>query len=251
MMHHHPYVLAVAMCAAVQSIPAIAALAPFGSDDFNDNSRLTANWGTTTLAGSGQLLEDNQRLEYFTVSDPTSNDFAAWNWNRYGGVDNQSWTFQMDVSLPDLPLSLGQRVFIGLQVLKSGGNFFLYGNEETQSGRQFTAQSPALDDNAAITSDVTALRLSFDGATGTMTAQYDPNGPVGGYQWTTLGSDPGFGAGTIAVFAGSANLRIAPTDLVYADNVVAVPEASTYALMLAGMTLVGGALYRRNRFSGS
>jgi len=49
------------------------------------------------------------------------------------------------------------------------------------------------------------------------------------------------------VFAGSANVSIAPTDLVFADNVVAVPEASTYGLMLVGLSLVGSALYRRNR----
>jgi len=250
-MRNNSYVIAAAICAATQSIPATAALAPIGSDDFNDNSRLTANWGITTLAGAGQLLEDNQRLEYFTADSPTPNDFAAWNWNRYGGVDNQSWTFQMDISLPDLALNPGQRVFIGLQVLKPGGNFFLYGNEETQSGRQFSAQSPSLNDNAPITSDVTALRLSFDGGTGAMTAQYDPNGPVGGYQWTTLGSDTTFGSGTVAVFAGSSNVSIASTDLVFADNVVAVPEASTYALMLVGLSLVGSALYRRNRSSGS
>ena len=250
-MRNNPYVIAAAICAATQSIPAPAALAPIGSDDFNDNARLTANWGITTLAGAGQLLEDNHRLEYFTVATPTSNDFAAWNWNRYGGVDNQSWTFQMDISLPVLALGAGQRVFVGLQVLKPGGNFFLYGNEETQSSRQFSAQSPSLSNNAPITSDVTALRLSFDGLTGTMTAQYDPNGPVGGYHWTTLGSDPGFGSGTVAAFAGSSNVSIAPTELVYADNVLAVPEASTYTLMLAGLTLVGGALYRRSRLPGS
>jgi len=247
-MRNNSYVIAAAICAATQSIPATAALAPIGSDDFNDNSRLTANCGTTTLSGVGQLLEDNQRLEYFTVDSPTGNDFAAWNWHRYGGVNNQSWTFQMDISLPDLALSPGQRVFIGLQVPKAGGNFFLYGNEETSSGRLFLAQSPSLNDNVAITSDITALRLSFNGATGTMTAQYDPNGPVGGYQWTTLGSDASFGfPGTVTVFAGSANVSIAPTDLVFADNVVAVPEASTYGLMLVGLSLVGSALYRRNR----
>jgi PEP-CTERM motif-containing protein len=259
-MRNNSYVIAAAICAATQSIPATAALAPIGSDDFNDNSRLTANWGNTTLAGAGQLLEDNHRLEYFTVGAPTSGDFAAWDWNRYGGVNNQSWTFQMDISLPDLALSSGQRVFIGMQVPKPGlkpgenNNFFLYGDEETQSGRLFVAQSPSLNDSAPIASDVTvtALRLSFDGATGTMTAQYDPNGPVGGYQWTTLGSDASFGfPGTVTVFAGSANVSIAPTDLVFADNVVAVPEASTYALMLVGLSLVGSALYRRNRLPAS
>jgi hypothetical protein len=52
---------------------------------------------------------------------------------------------------------------------------------------------------------------------------------VGGYQWTTLGSDASFGfPGTVTVFAGSANISITPEQLVYADNVVAVPEASTY-----------------------
>jgi len=71
--------------------------------------------GNHHLGRRGQLLEDNQRLEYFTADSPTPNDFAAWNWNRYGGVDNQSWTFQMDISLPDLALNPGQRVFIGLQ----------------------------------------------------------------------------------------------------------------------------------------
>src|SRR5689334_20926359 len=50
LMRNNPYVIAAVLCAATQSIPATAALAPIGSDDFNDNARSSANWGTTTLA---------------------------------------------------------------------------------------------------------------------------------------------------------------------------------------------------------
>src|SRR6059036_2887153 len=55
-----------------------------GSDDFNDNSRSTAKWGTADfITGHGTLVEANQRLEYRVASpDPLAdNDEADRLWS--------------------------------------------------------------------------------------------------------------------------------------------------------------------------
>ena len=250
-MNRHAYLCAALLLAA----PALGHAAvpvlgdppgPSGADAFVDG---TANWLVDTPVGAGQLSIVDQHLAYSTSTTPTSQDFAAWEWNVYGRPDGADWTFQMDVSMPQLSFTnSSQFVIYGLQMPTIGGNFFFY-VYETASGTQFVAQEAGQQAVLATAAPgLSALRFRFDGSTGDLFADYDLNGPAGGYQWTNLDSATSFGNGTIAVFGESANIAVSTADNVFGDNVVAVPEASSTTLMLAGLGLLTW-YARKNRSS--
>ena len=234
--------------------------APIGSDNFDDNSRSPVNWAEEFTTNLGRLQEAGQRLQYTTAGNPGESsplDFAAWVWGRNDPRPAQEWTFQLDVSLPDLKLTASQSVFFGLEAAdqRNPQAVFSLGYNSRAGGtpHTFTAVTPkgtvtrectVLTPCGSYTSisDLTAIRFRFDGATSTLFTDFDPNASDG-YSWTNLSTTPDFIPDTIYVFGQSSNRAVTAADNVYGDNVmttaVLVPEPSTYAIFMLGIALLG------------
>ena len=134
-MNRHAYILSVALsCAGANAAYAAIPVqgdpqTPTGGDNLNDNTRSPINWGASSSEGVGMLGIADGRLEYTTTGAPLGTpdrpDFAAWDWNNYSGAVNQSWAFQMDISMPTLGLTnSGQSVLFGVQIPEAAGIFF-------------------------------------------------------------------------------------------------------------------------------
>jgi len=237
------------------------ARSPVGSDNFIPPPD---NWGAQFETNFGRLTEANQRLEYTTDgANSSTQDFAAWTWNSYTDTP-ASWTFQIDINVPDLSLSAAQYVLFGLEVndQRDPQHVFSFGyNSFADNRHEFTAVTPngtftrqcsAATPCAGLTQigELTALRLRFDATSNTLFTDFDANGPNGGYTWVNLSTTPNFLPDTIFAFGQSSNLGLTPADNVYGANVVTtavvVPEPSTYAMLGWGLGLVGW-LARRSR----
>lgn len=237
-----------------------------GSDDFNDNSKDLAKWGTDTIfdpgVGSGTLTETSQVLQY-TAAGSSSNEQLARPWIANTGSFTSDWSLQLDVNVPTLSLSAGQRIEFGLGVTNGDDptdSFRLSLRLDAASGRQFHSQlrvdgvgQTAV--NSTTTSTSAAILIQYDAATTTLSAGYDADGAVGGYNFTIFDSrnitswnmtaSSVFGVAVGGSSEGS--LAISSANNVNGDNFLAVPEPSTYALLLSGMGIVAYKRFRRNR----
>ena len=169
-----------------------------GTDNFNDNSKDPAFWGTDLVAG-GLLTEANGRLEYTTSGVPTGNDVAVRPWILNFGTYTQNWEIQIDVNVPRSPyqgISLPLAVFPGTDLNAVFANrFSVELNQFQDFGDKLKIQSTVSANTAEIvvgrvvtTSTSAALRIAFDANTKVLSAYYDEDGPVCGYSWRLLGS---------------------------------------------------------------
>jgi hypothetical protein len=237
---------------------ATLAKAPIGGDDFDDNDRSVVNWPSPFTINHGLLTETNKRLEFTSLmGESSTQDFAAWAWGRYDPRAAQEWTFQIDVSLPDLALTANQSVLFGLEVndQRNPSSVFSMGYNSLAGGTHvFTAVTPtgtisrqcsALDPcgSATAISDLTTIRFRFDGTTNTLFTEFDPNARDGDTSWTSLSTTLDFIPDTVYAFGQSSNRAVTSADNVYGDNVVTtailVPEPSTYVMMGLGVGLLG------------
>jgi hypothetical protein len=220
-----------------------------GSDDFNDNSKDLAKWGTDVVAGSGTLTETNQVLQY-TASGSSGSEGSGRPWIANTGSFTSNWAVQIDVNMPTLALTAGQRYEFGLQVSNgddSTDTFTLKLRVDATSGREFHSQLRVNGvAQTAVTSTTVStsatVRIQYDAATTTLTAQFDANGAVGGYNFTNLDSrnitTAGWNMIASSVFdaavlgTSQGNLAISSANNVFGDNFLAVPEPSTTALLL-------------------
>lgn len=238
-----------------------------GSDDFNDNSKDLAKWGTDAIfdpgVGSGTLTETSQVLQY-TASGSFTIEELARPWIANTGSFTSDWSLQLDVNVPTLSLSAGQRIEFGLGVTNGDDptdSFRLSLRLDAASGRQFHSQL-RVDGVAqtAVTSTTTstsaAILIQYDAATTTLSAGYDANGAVGGYNFTIFDSrnitTAGWNMTASSVFdvavggKSQGSLAISSANNVSGDNFLAVPEPATYALLLSGMGIIAYKRFRRN-----
>lgn len=144
----------------------------------------------------------------------------------------------------------------------TGGNFAIY--FDTNANHNFGGDS-GFTDGASILSgniisgtgaanpsfsfgatDITIQVTSFDSAV------YSPPSITGGGGIFTLRMNNPFDAGLLGPINSVMGNSVAPGDLKYAADgyiALAVPEAKTYAMMLAGLVLVGFMARRNSRFS--
>jgi hypothetical protein len=209
--------IAVASFLALLITP--AALAD-GSDDFNDNSKDPAKWGTDVVHGNGALSETANVLRY-TCSSGTTEDSANRPWNSTRFPYNADWVVQVDCfnnSSPVAPLQVNS-MGITLESPLSGDTYLyheVYNSalgigsiERTGFETRMTVNgvSGGGEDSGGMTFTTGAVRLSWNGSTHVLTCFYDSD-PSDGYQWNYLSS---FGlAGSGGTY--NANWGMAPTD---------------------------------------
>lgn len=227
-----------------------------GSDDFNDDDKDNAKWGTDIETKAGKIRERNQRLEYYTSGSVSTNDTAIRPWILNYGSYTQSWEAQIDVSVPvNFLVKVGQEAAFGLMVSSStvpGTNHFSlalnhWKEESAVPCTYFTrvvtrgnlTQSYAIDNTALQAS----LKIAFDAKTKSFFAYIDGDGPANGYNWwlmtiveiNSLQHPWGLtdkSTFQIAPFATSKMVSLSPTNLVYGDNfkVTTVPELTASRL---------------------
>jgi len=171
------------------------ALADTAGDDFNDNSKDPAKWGTDEVKGHGHLNETNGRLEY-TCGSGTAKDSSDRPWVLRRFPYDADWTIQIDATNNTSP-STNQYSSFGINVrsvndqtneieveleaypggasgflaeLHSGGNPYGYGYAE-----QITGSKSA------------PIRISFNSTTKVFTVSYYAD-PGTGYQWIDFGT---------------------------------------------------------------
>ena len=253
---------------AIVEQPARTIGALTGGDDFNDNKRSLPNWGKLdALLGLGALSETNSSLRFFTLGVGASDeDYASSRWSSAAGDFSKSWTAQVDVALPILALDPGSDVEVGLEVLNllDPGDRATVSLELANAGsltRQFVTHLgrdglpfPDQDATAATASTTAAVRARWDASTQRLSFEYDANGSVGGYSWTSLASyviDSGdadwqlgsAGRFQIGVFGRSLHGTAVPiTAAVTLDNFLTAVDVAPAPLKLLQPKLANGKL---------
>ena len=215
-----------------------------GNDDFN-GSALTTNGWLHWVKGVGLLTQTNQLLLYQTAGAPTANDADLIVWQPEVGDFAKDWSVQLDVNVPTMSFQTGQGVQIALVALRADATLsfsnamtvFLGASEGFrgfESG-MFVQGVKVNSESSGSSSTAGAVRLRWQAASRTLTADYDPDGAAGGYTWTTLVSrtigpaafDWGLSATSkfqVAVFGNSQNLQVQPSVGVSADNFICYPR---------------------------
>jgi hypothetical protein len=160
--------------------------------------------------------------------------------------------------MPSLALSGDQFILYGLEVDGTdGSHVFSYLAQfiDADTGevrREIVASTSGATPSVAATNDIATVQLQYDAPSHTMSAEYDANGPVGGYSFTRLASQTKFDPTNVSVIGQSSGLVVVTAaHHVYGDNAQAavVPEPSLYAFALSGICLLGW-LGRRARTRG-
>jgi hypothetical protein len=235
-----------------------------GNDDFNDNSKDPARWGTDSNQGVGLLTETNGRLEYTTGGTP-GDDSARRPWILKFGSHTQNWEVQIDVGVPHLSLGTGQSVLFGLLVFP-GTNFntaitnrLTIDLAQNQNGPPPGGDEHKFRCNLAVnkvasvlattltTSTSAAVRVAFDANTKVLSTFYDEDGAACGYSWTLLGATnldtawnlTGSSVFGVAMFGSSVSNTVASADSVFGDNFCASSGPTpTLAINLAAGSVV-------------
>jgi hypothetical protein len=210
-----------------------------GSDNFNDNSRDTARWGTTDFGPAGALVEANGRLE-FRNSTPNQLN-VGWVPQNGTAPYAQDWEARVRVNLPALSFPADGFAVVGLAVVNSadpGDRVTVEldaGRELGGAYRQFLSaiytndvDVPNLDLTASTASTSATLRARWVAATARLHLEYDADGPANGEAWTLLRTfDPaatwGMSSGSflIAIGGDSENRVITSGDGLWLDDFAA------------------------------
>jgi hypothetical protein len=221
-----------------------------GSDNFNDNSRDTARWGTTDFGPAGALVEANGRLE-FRNSTPNQLN-VGWVPQNGTAPYAQDWEARVRVNLPALSFPADGFAVVGLAVVNSadpGDRVTVEldaGRELGGAYRQFLSaiytndvDVPNLDLTASTASTSATLRARWVAATARLHLEYDADGPANGEAWTLLRTfDPaatwGMSSGSflIAIGGDSENRVITSGDGLWLDDFA----ASTDHIPLTGLS---------------
>lgn len=215
-----------------------------GNDDFNGSSLSTNNW-LHWVRGAGLVTQTNQHLLYQTAGAPTATDVDAIIWEPEVGDVDKDWTVQLDVAVPSMTFQPGQGVQMVLAAFRVDPAFTLSNSMTVFLGAGngfrgfesgiFVGGVKVASNSIDSSSTAAAVRLRWQAASHTLTADYDPDGAGGGYNWTPLVSrtigpeafDWGLSATSkfqVVVFGNSQNLQVQPSMGVAADNFICYPR---------------------------
>jgi len=184
-------------CYAMLCSPAMGQFT--GTDAFTASAKNTALWGPNLQSGSGLLSQSGGVLRH-TSTGGTDDDLMLWPWLGGLGALDSSWSVQLDVMVPVITLADGYRaVGMGIGVRNSADDsqsFTVALENERSTGQPQKHQYVCAVDNiidtteTGVTSGGTtgAVRISWNAGTQVLSAQYDADGPVNGYAWTTFAS---------------------------------------------------------------
>jgi len=185
---------------AARTIPARTTLTstPVG-DDFNDNSKSTANW-EPDIGDSGILTETGGRLQY-TIPTAGEDKSAYRPWNGPQPHYNMNWETTIDL-FNNMSAAGTWDAGCGIAIVKGGDIDYQFwiGQDiyreagapiETEmiAGHHFAGEDMYLQDQILpTTAGLKSVRITFNAATKVFTGYFDADGPANGYQWTLLGT---------------------------------------------------------------
>lgn len=176
--------------------PAIVG-SPSGFDLFTADAKDPVKWGEDFGEGIADLSQSGDGVLRLTANGATDDDFRARPWIGDAPFAT-SWSIQTDVHVPYIPLAPGYTaVGMGLAVMNSEDdedNFSCilenYRNNGPGQLYHFLGAADINGDGEEIFAPTSgthaAVRISWNAATKLLSAEYDADGPVGGYQWTTF-----------------------------------------------------------------
>jgi hypothetical protein len=169
-----------------------------GGDSFSGPAKDPAKWGDDVASGSGTLTQTGGVLRYTSLG-ASDDDYMAWSWLEAAPFDS-SWSVQADVHVPYIALAEGYTAAgMGLLVRNPADatdsfDVALENHRVPGAAQQyhFLCGADVDDDGPEIfvdaSSTTAAVRISWNAVTGTLTGEYDADGPVNGYSWTAIHS---------------------------------------------------------------
>lgn len=253
---------------AVLTVAAACEASLYGSDDFDDDTKDPARWGTDQQdSGDVFFMETNGRLELHGSSGVGQYLWVERPWVLSAADYGEDWSATIDVNMVQ-PSINGDDDLVGLGLgvynpndSRDYADFVLSWSVETGLprfyGRVVTNSQLTEHVPTAIYTWNAALQFSWDASGTTLSFLCDPNGSVGGYTWTSCadvnlaaGNDNwGMSAGNTFDLAvtgqvgGGAGIGGSEAN---ADNFQTIPEPST-AVLLSLSCAAGGGLGRRRR----
>lgn len=169
-----------------------------GSDDFNDNSKDPAKWGTDVVDGNGVLNETANVLRY-TCASGTAEDNVDRPWNATRFPYDADWELQVDCFNNTSPVAPFQVNSMGITLESPlSGDTTLYTELYNSAlGIGSTARSgfetkmtvagisSGGEDSGGLAITSGAVRMRWNSTTKVLTCEYDYD-PSDGYQWTYL-----------------------------------------------------------------
>ncbi|HCN29768.1 MAG TPA: hypothetical protein DIT64_13690 [Verrucomicrobiales bacterium] len=182
---------------AISAVQSVVAGSPTGKDDFEGASKNTSKWGGNISEGSGLLTQTGGVLR-FTSAGSSDEDFMVWPW-LVNAPFASDWSVQADVRVPWIPLS-GSFTAVGAGLFVSHSadgrdrfSAWLENYRDFDSPQRFhffnevdfnDEDEPETFEDAPSTH--AAVRISWDAGSKTLSAAYDPDGPLNGYSWTVF-----------------------------------------------------------------
>lgn len=234
----------------------LPASAVINGDDFNDNSKNTAKWGTDITFGTGGLLaETSSRLQY--TSTTASGDHGSYRpWILSQASYDKDWELVMDVSnsISFLPGPLFRDTGIGIEIsptttfdqsffteMVSSGERNIFHGFVSGQGEDETGFS---DQEVSSAGANGSIRIVFNSATKVITTYCDTDGSANGYFWTPLASFGITGAGGVRnanwnmsgsqvfqiAIGGFVDGSVVTTGQLYADNFSITTQSSVTAV---------------------
>jgi hypothetical protein len=224
-----------------------------GSDDF---SSVSTNWGPDVTVGAASFTVANGVLNFVTPSS-SGNEGAARFWSANYGSFGADWSVRIDAFVAPFLMTASDDVSADMYIQNQGDvsqDFVRVSlRRDGLSSRSFYAD--VYSNGAELTSVFVptaslsaSLALSYLASTRTVSAGYDANGAIGGYQFTLLtvtdidapGSDWNMmPSDEFAVrILGQATFPIAIGQLTI-DNFVAEPTAIEFIPEPNGAVLLG------------
>ena len=239
-MNTTPFRLILLVSAAVAPL-AFAAIG--GSDDFNDNSKNTSNWGTDDNQGSaGVLTEAGQHLEY-TCASASGQSLCLRPWIL--NAANYSTSFEVTVDLTNTRSftsgtrnsGVGVVVFPVDPLVRSYSAGMTADRYNSVAFKGFVATQPedvAGVNDVRVPSATTAgaIRMVFNATTKVFHCYYDADGAANGYSWIEYASMGVNGSG------GAQNLN-------WGLSGTAPLQVAIYGIS-EGTTITGSQLYADN-----
>jgi len=172
----------------------------FGFDDFDDNSRNTALWGTTDFQTSAaRFSEQGGNLTFYTIGTPAGEQFAYRPWRAGALRYDNNWTAEVDLAVDDdIILGPNTDIEFGLYVFNQDDPndyawlTLMHERNGTGSYNDTYGVLGAVDGNESIpgvntsinrTQDEADIRLVWDAGNQIMSFDKDDNGT-----WVTVQS---------------------------------------------------------------